>query len=319
MSCRSDNLRTGVARAPHRSLLKALGFVDEELGRPVIGIANSFNEIIPGHVGLKNIVQAVKDGIRNAGGVPIEFNTIGICDGLAMNHIGMKYSLVTRNIIADSIEATAMATPFDAMVFIPNCDKVVPGMLIAAARLNIPSVFVSGGAMLAGVHNGKKIGDEDDMIFVTMEYDDNRFAVLEWGSAFRWGEHYVLIQGEKGAIKLDMYNTKGTLRVDGKDTYFLIHETQEEDDDRSRIYNSTEMDGAIQYGKPGKRTPLWLSSIMKKEMRYLNDILHGMEPTEEFVKLLTGEAARAAIATADACTRSRYENRKVDLSEIIGK
>ncbi len=116
-----------------------------------------------------------------------------------------------------------------------------------------------------------------------------------------------------------MYNTKGTLRVDGKDTYFLIHETQEEDDDRTRIYNSTEMDGAIQYGKPGKRTPLWLSSIMKKEMRYLNDILHGMEPTEEFVKLLTGEAARGAIATADACTRSRYENRKVDLSEIIGK
>ena len=161
MSCRSDNLKTGVARAPHRSLLKALGFVDEEMGRPVIGIANSFNEIIPGHVGLKNIVQAVKDGIRNAGGVPIEFNTIGICDGLAMNHIGMKYSLVTRNIIADSIEATAMATPFDAMVFIPNCDKVVPGMLIAAARLNIPSVFVSGGAMLAGVHKGKKIGLSD--------------------------------------------------------------------------------------------------------------------------------------------------------------
>ena len=155
--------------------------------------------------------------------------------------------------------------------------------------------------------------------FVTMEYDDNRFAVLEWGSAFRWGEHYVLIQGEKGAIKLDMYNTKVTLRVDRKDTYFLIHETQEEDDDRTRIYNSTEMDGAIQYGKPGKRTPLWLSSIMKKEMRYLNDILHGMEPTEEFVKLLTGEAARAAIATADACTCSRYENRKVDLAEIIGK
>ena len=94
-------------------------------------------------------------------------------------------------------------------------------------------------------HKGEKFGDEDDMIFVTMEYDDNRFAVLEWGSAFRWGEHYVLIQGEKGAIKLDMYNTKGTLRVDGKDTYFLIHETQEEDDDRTRIYNSTEMDGAI--------------------------------------------------------------------------
>jgi len=166
----------------------------------------------------------------------------------------------------------------------------------------MPKTVTMAAANVA--HKGEKFGDEDDMIFVTMEYDDNRFAVLEWGSAFRWGEHYVLIQGEKGAIKLDMYNTKGTLRVDGKDTYFLIHETQEEDDDRTRIYNST---------------ALWLSSIMKKEMRYLNDILHGMEPTEEFVKLLTGEAARAAIATADACTRSRYENRKVDLSEIIGK
>lgn len=158
---RSDNVEKGVARAPHRSLLKALGFVDEEMGKPIIGIANSFNEIIPGHMHLKNLVQAVKDGIREAGGIPMEFNTIGVCDGLAMNHIGMKYSLVTRNIIADSIEAAAMATPFDGMVFIPNCDKVVPGMLIAAARLNLPSVFVSGGAMLAGVHNGKKIGLSD--------------------------------------------------------------------------------------------------------------------------------------------------------------
>lgn len=158
---RSDNIAKGVKRAPHRSLLKALGWVNEEIGKPVIGIANSFNEIIPGHEHLKTLVQSVKDGIREAGGIPMEFNTIGICDGLAMNHIGMKYSLVTRNIIADSIEATAMATPFDAMVFIPNCDKVVPGMLIAASRLNLPSIFVSGGAMLAGVHNGKKIGLSD--------------------------------------------------------------------------------------------------------------------------------------------------------------
>ena len=155
---RSNNLTKGVARAPHRSLLKGLGFTSDEMDKPIIGIANSFNEIIPGHVHLKNLVQSVKDGIRNAGGVPMEFNTIGICDGLAMNHLGMKYSLVTRNIIADSIEAVAMATPFDAIVFIPSCDKVVPGMLIAAARLNIPSVFVSGGAMLAGVYKGKKIG-----------------------------------------------------------------------------------------------------------------------------------------------------------------
>lgn len=155
---RSNNLTCGTARAPHRSLLKSLGFVNEEMDRPIIGIANSFNEIIPGHVHLNTLVQAVKDGIRNAGGIPMEFNTIGICDGLAMNHIGMKYSLVTRNIIADSIEATAMATPFDAIVFIPNCDKVVPGMLIAAARLNIPSLIISGGAMLAGVYKGKKVG-----------------------------------------------------------------------------------------------------------------------------------------------------------------
>ena len=141
---RSDNFSKGVARAPHRSLLKALGFVNEEIGKPVIGIANSFNEIIPGHMHLRNLVQAVKDGIREAGGIPMEFNTIGICDGTAMNHIGMKYSLVTRQIVADSIEATAMATPFDGLVFIPNCDKIVPGMLMAAARLNLPSVFVSG-------------------------------------------------------------------------------------------------------------------------------------------------------------------------------
>lgn len=155
---RSNNLTKGVARAPHRSLLKGLGFTSDEMDKPIIGIANSFNEIIPGHVHLKNLVQSVKDGIRNAGGVPMEFNTIGICDGLAMNHLGMKYSLVTRNIVADSIEAVAMATPFDAIVFIPSCDKIVPGMLIAAARLNIPSVFISGGAMLAGVYKGKKIG-----------------------------------------------------------------------------------------------------------------------------------------------------------------
>lgn len=155
---RSDNLKKGERRAPHRSLLKGLGFVNEEMNKPIIGIANSFNEIIPGHVHLQTLVQSVKDGIRMAGGVPMEFNTIGICDGLAMNHLGMKYSLVTRQIVADSIEATAMATPFDAIVFIPNCDKVVPGMLMAAARLNIPSIVISGGAMLAGVYKGKKIG-----------------------------------------------------------------------------------------------------------------------------------------------------------------
>ncbi len=154
---RSDNLTKGVTRTPHRSLLKALGLTDEELKKPLIGIANSFNETIPGHMHLKQLVQSVKDGIRNAGGIPMEFNTIGVCDGLAMNHTGMKYSLVSRNIVADSIETVAMSTPFDALVFIPNCDKVVPGMLIASARLNIPSIFVSGGPMLAGSYRGKKI------------------------------------------------------------------------------------------------------------------------------------------------------------------
>ncbi len=166
-------------------------------------------------------------------------------------------------------------------------------------------------------HNTPEFGDEDDMLFANLEFDDNRFAVLEWGSAFRWGEHYVLIQGSKGAIKLDLYHCKGTLRVDGKESFFLIHESQEEDDDRTRIYTEKETNGAIQYGKPGDRTPMWLSSIMKKELKYLNDILHGMEPCEEFIKLLTGEAARAAIATADACTLSAKEKRRVELSEIL--
>ena len=176
-------------------------------------------------------------------------------------------------------------------------------------------VTMTGGNV---AHNGEKFGDEDDMMFINMEFPNHRFAVLEWGSAFRWGEHYVLIQGTKGAIKLDMYHCGGTLKVDGKEERFLIHETQAEDDDRTRIYTSTEMDGAIQYGKPGKRTPMWLNSIMRKEMKYLNDIMHGMEPSDEFVDLLTGAAAKAAIATADACTLSRNEKRKVELKEIIG-
>lgn len=185
--------------------------------------------------------------------------------------------------------------------------------------------FIMGGmpgqvTMTAGnvAHQGELFGDEDDMLFINMEFEDGRFAVLEWGSAFHWPEHYLLIQGTKGAIKLDMFNAGCTLKVDGKEEHFLLHESQEEDDDRTRIYHSTEMDGAIQYGKPGKIPPMWLHGIMVKEMKYLNDIMHGMEPSSEFKPLLTGEAARAAIATADACTRSRYENRKVKLSEITG-
>ncbi|BDU50570.1 dihydroxy-acid dehydratase [Haliovirga abyssi] len=155
---RSDAMKKGVKRAPHRSLLKALGLTNDEIKRPIIGIAGSFNEIIPGHMHLRTIMEAVKAGVRLAGGVPMEFNTIGVCDGLAMNHDGMKASLPTREIIADSIEATGIGMPFDGIVFIPNCDKIVPGMLIGAARLNVPSIFVSGGAMLAGRVNNKKIG-----------------------------------------------------------------------------------------------------------------------------------------------------------------
>ena len=155
---RSDELKKGSQRAPHRSLLKALGLVDEEIKRPIIGIAGSYNEIVPGHTHLNQIIDAVKTGVRLAGGVPLEFSTIAVCDGLAMNHNGMSFSLPSREIIADSAEISATAMPFDAMVFIPNCDKVVPGMLMAAARLNIPSIFISGGPMLAGVFKGKKIG-----------------------------------------------------------------------------------------------------------------------------------------------------------------
>ncbi len=166
-------------------------------------------------------------------------------------------------------------------------------------------------------HQGEGFGDEDDMLFITMRFSDRRFAVLEWGSAYHWPEHYLLIQGTKGAIKLDMFDAGCTLKVDGREEHFLLHETEEEDADRTAIYHSTEMDGAIQYGNPDKKPPLWLHGIMVKEMKYLNDIMHGMKPTKEFEKLLNGVAAREAIATADACTMSRYEDRKVKLSEIM--
>jgi len=147
---RSDIMKKGVEKAPHRSLFKSMGFTDEEIARPMVGIANSANEIIPGHIHLDRIAEAVKAGVRMAGGTPIEFNTIGVCDGIAMNHEGMKYSLCSRELIADSVEIMARAHPFDALVAIPNCDKVVPGMLMALLRLDIPALVVSGGPMLAG-------------------------------------------------------------------------------------------------------------------------------------------------------------------------
>lgn len=175
---RSDIMKSGVKRAPHRSLFKALGLTDEEIKRPIIGVAGSFNEIIPGHMHLRQIIDAVKAGVRTAGGIPLEFGTIGICDGIAMNHIGMNYSLPTRQIIADSVEATCMATPFDGLILIPNCDKVVPGMLMAAAKLNIPSIVISGGPMLAGKFRDKKIGLSNMFEYVG-EYEKGNMTLEE--------------------------------------------------------------------------------------------------------------------------------------------
>ncbi|MCD8001595.1 MAG: dihydroxy-acid dehydratase, partial [Oscillospiraceae bacterium] len=146
----SDNIKQGVERAPNRSLLYALGLTEEEMARPLIGVVSSYNEIVPGHMNLDKIAQAVKDGVRAAGGTPILFPAIAVCDGIAMGHIGMKYSLVTRDLIADSTEAMAIAHQFDGLVMIPNCDKNVPGLLMAAARVNVPTIFCSGGPMLAG-------------------------------------------------------------------------------------------------------------------------------------------------------------------------
>ena len=153
---RSVNVKTGMQQAPHRSLFNALGLTKEELERPLVGIVCSYNEIVPGHMNLDKIANAVKMGVAMAGGTPIMFPAIAVCDGIAMGHIGMKYSLVTRDLIADSTEAMAMAHQFDALVMIPNCDKNVPGLLMAAARINVPTVFVSGGPMLAGHVKGQK-------------------------------------------------------------------------------------------------------------------------------------------------------------------
>ncbi|MBN2060189.1 MAG: dihydroxy-acid dehydratase, partial [Deltaproteobacteria bacterium] len=147
---RSDLMKKGIERAPHRSLCKSMGYTDEELSRPIIGVANSANEIIPGHKHLHEIASAVKMGVAMAGGTPMEFFTIGVCDGIAMGHEGMKYSLISRELIADSVEIVATAFPFDGLVLVCNCDKIVPGMLMAMLRLNIPSIIVSGGPMLAG-------------------------------------------------------------------------------------------------------------------------------------------------------------------------
>ena len=153
-------MKKGVERIPHRALFYALGFTDEELNRPIIGVVNAHNEIIPGHMHLDDIAEAVKAGIRMAGGTPVEFPAIGVCDGIAMNHEGMFYSLPSREHIADSVEIMATAHPFDGLVFIPNCDKIVPGMLMAAARLDIPCIFLPGGPMEGGVEFDGRQADQ---------------------------------------------------------------------------------------------------------------------------------------------------------------
>ena len=182
---RSDLMKKGAQKAPHRSLMKALGWTDREIAMPTIGIVSAFNEIIPGHMELNRITDAVKAGVRENGGNPVVFPVIGVCDGIAMGHTGMKYSLASREIIADSIEVMATAHPFDALVFVPNCDKIVPGMLMAAARLDLPSIFVSGGPMLAGhIKGGDKRGMSLSSMFEAVGkhaagvMDDKEF--LEW-------------------------------------------------------------------------------------------------------------------------------------------
>ena len=154
---RSDAVKRGIERAPHRGIWKCLGLTDEDFDKPFIAIANSFTETVPGHMHLNRLVEYVKAGIRAAGGVPFEFNTIAICDGLAMGHIGMHYSLPSRELIADSVEVMVEANRFDGLVLLTNCDKITPGMMMAAARLNIPSIVVTGGPMLSGVYKGRKV------------------------------------------------------------------------------------------------------------------------------------------------------------------
>lgn len=178
---KSDAAKKGIERAPHRALFKAIGYTDEEIGRPLVGIANAVNTAIPGHVHLNTLAQAVKAGIYMAGGTPVEFGTIGVCDGIAMNHMGMKYSLASRELIADSVEVMATGHALDALVMIPNCDKIVPGMLMAAARLDLPTIFVSGGPMLAGEHPeipGRKI----DLITVFEAVGAVKAGKMEAGS-----------------------------------------------------------------------------------------------------------------------------------------
>ncbi|MCK5590036.1 MAG: dihydroxy-acid dehydratase, partial [Dehalococcoidales bacterium] len=167
---KSDVVKKGIERAPHRALLRAVGCSSSDWDKPFIGVINSFNDIVPGHIHLESVAAAVKEGIREGDGVPFEINTIAVCDGIAMNHEGMKYSLPSRELIADSCEIVAEAHAFDGLVFIPNCDKVIPGMLMAAVRLNLPCVFISGGPMLAGrlVRNGQEKAVDLNSVFLAV-------------------------------------------------------------------------------------------------------------------------------------------------------
>lgn len=176
------------------------------------------------------------------------------------------------------------------------------------------SAYMTGGNV---AHRGESFGDEDDMLLINLEFEDNRYAILEYGSAFRWSEHYLLIQGTKGAIKIDMQDVKLTLKTEDSEDYYLVHETKEEDDNRTAIYKGNKTGGGITYGKPGSKTPQWLYTIMEREMEYFHGLLQGEESSDEFEPLITGKAAKSAIATADACTKSLNEKRKVYLSEIV--
>ncbi|NCC86761.1 MAG: dihydroxy-acid dehydratase [Clostridia bacterium] len=176
----SDKMKEGVNRAPQRSLLKSMGYTQHQINKPLIGIVNSFNEVVPGHIHLNTIARAVKDGVLESGGTPMEFNTIAICDGLTMGHNGMKYSLASRELIADSVECMARAHCFDGLVFIPSCDKVVPGMLMAAARLNVPCIFISGGPMLS-VHNSQDLNSVFEAVgsFIAGKCDEQSLLETE--------------------------------------------------------------------------------------------------------------------------------------------
>ncbi|MEG2017481.1 MAG: dihydroxy-acid dehydratase, partial [Clostridium sp.] len=175
---RSDLVKKGASKAPHRSLFKAAGLTEDEINKPLIGIVTSQNDIIPGHVHLGNIIEGVKKGVLANGGTPLVFPTIGVCDGIAMGHIGMKYSLATRELIADSIECMTLAHGFDALVLVPNCDKIVPGMIMAALRLNIPAIVVSGGPMLAGKFKGDAIS-LSTMFEAVGAYESNKMSKEE--------------------------------------------------------------------------------------------------------------------------------------------